>query len=91
MITELGKRKRDQGRPQKNSPKKISRVEEGVWKSRVKKDADEKVQDHAIDLKKTFIPQKGRIYLLSKDEREEVQNFVEDQLRKNYIRPTKFP
>jgi len=28
---------------------------------------------------------------LSKDEREEVQNFVEDQLRKRYIRPTKFP
>jgi len=28
---------------------------------------------------------------LSKDEREEVQNFVEDQLRKRYIRPTKSP
>jgi len=28
---------------------------------------------------------------LSKDEREEVQNFVEDQLRKGYIRPTKSP
>ena len=26
-----------------------------------------------------------------KDEREEVQNFVEDQLRKGYIRPTKSP
>jgi len=28
---------------------------------------------------------------LSKDEREEVQNFVEDQLKKGYIRPTKSP
>ena len=28
---------------------------------------------------------------MSKDEREEVQNFVEDQLRKRYIRPTKSP
>jgi len=37
----------------------------------------------------TFVPQKGRIYPLSKDEREEVQNFVEDQLKKGYIRPTK--
>ena len=28
---------------------------------------------------------------LSKNEREEVQNFVEDQLRKGYIRPSKSP
>jgi len=31
-----------------------------------------KVWDHAIDLKKTFKPQKGRIYPLSKNKREEV-------------------
>jgi len=48
-----------------------------------------KVWDHAIDFKETFKPQKGRIYPLSKNEREEVQNFVEDQLRKGYIRPSK--
>jgi len=50
-----------------------------------------KIWDHAIDLKETFIPQKRRIYPLFKDEREEVQNFMEDQLRKGYIRPTKSP
>ena len=50
-----------------------------------------KVWDHAIDLKETFKPQKGRIYSLSKNEREEVQNFVEDQLRKGFIRLSKFP
>ena len=50
-----------------------------------------KTWDHAIDLKETFKPQKGRIYPLSKDEREKVQNFVENQLRKEYIRPTKSP
>ena len=37
-----------------------------------------KLWDHAIDLKDTFVPQKERIYLLSKDKREEVQNFVKD-------------
>ena len=37
-----------------------------------------KVWDHAIDLKETFKLQKRKIYLLSKDKREEVQNFVED-------------
>jgi len=50
-----------------------------------------KVWDHAIDLKETFKLQKGKIYPLSKNEREEVQNFVEDQLRKGYIRPSKSP
>jgi len=50
-----------------------------------------KIWDHAIDLKETFKPQKGKIYPLSKNEREEVQNFIEDQLRKGYIRPSKSP
>ena len=50
-----------------------------------------KVWDHAINLKETFKLWKGRIYPLSKNEREEVQNFVEDQLRKRYIRPSKSP
>ena len=50
-----------------------------------------KIWDHAIDLKETFKPQKGKIYPLSKNEREEVQSFVNDQLRKEYIRPSKSP
>jgi len=50
-----------------------------------------KIWDHAIDLKETFKPRKGRIYPLSKDKREEVQKFVDDQLRKGYIRPSKSP
>ena len=50
-----------------------------------------KIWDHAIDLKETFKPRKGRIYPLLKNEREEVQNFIKDQLRKGYIRPSKSP
>jgi len=50
-----------------------------------------KVWDHAIDLKEMFKPQKGRIYSLSKNEKEKVQKFVEDQLRKRYIKPSKSP
>jgi len=50
-----------------------------------------KIWDHAIDLKETFKPQKRRIYPLSKNKREEVQNFVNDQLKKGYIRPSKSP
>ena len=50
-----------------------------------------KVWDHAINLKEMFKPQKERIYSLSKDEKKEVQNFMKDQLRKKYIRPSKSP
>jgi len=48
-----------------------------------------KIWDHAIDLKKMFKPQKGRIYPLSKNEREKVQSSVNNQLRKGYIRLSK--
>jgi len=50
-----------------------------------------KVWDHTIDLKEMFKPKKGRIYPLSKNKREEVQNFIKDQLKKEYIRLSKFP
>jgi len=50
-----------------------------------------KIWDHAIDLKEMFKPQKERIYPFSKDKREEVQKFVNNQLKKGYIRPSKSP
>jgi len=36
-----------------------------------------KTWDHAIDLQDEFVPRKGRIYPLSRIEREEVQAFVD--------------
>jgi len=50
-----------------------------------------KAWDHAIDLREGFVPKKRKIYPLSRVEREEVQEFVKDQLRKRYIRPLKSP
>jgi len=50
-----------------------------------------KVWDYAIDLKEMFKPKKGKIYPLSKNEKKEVQSFVEDQLKKRYIRLLKSP
>jgi len=44
-----------------------------------------KTWDHTIELKEGFTPKKGKVYSLSREEREEVQTFVEDQLRKGYI------
>jgi len=45
----------------------------------------QKAWDHAIELKEGFVPRKGKVYSLSREEREEIQAFVEDQLRKGYI------
>ena len=42
-------------------------------------------------MKKGFTPKKGKMYLLSREKREEVQAFVEDQLRKGYIQSSKSP
>ena len=47
--------------------------------------------DHAIDVKKGFMPRKEKVYSLSREEREEVREFVKEQLRKGYIWPSKSP
>ena len=51
----------------------------------------QKTWDHAIELKKGFTPKKKKVYSLLREEEEEVQTFVEDQLRKGYIQPSKSP
>jgi len=48
-----------------------------------------KVWDHAIDVKEDFKPSKAKVYPLSRNEREEVQKFVDKHLKKGYIRPSK--
>ena len=50
-----------------------------------------KLWDHAIDVKEGFILRKGKVYPLSREERKEVREFVKEQLRKEYIRPSKSP
>ena len=42
-------------------------------------------------MKKEFVPRKGKIYLLSREERGEVYEFIKEQLRKRYIRLLKLP
>ena len=50
-----------------------------------------KTWDHAIDLQEEFVLRKGRIYPLSRIKREEVQAFVDSQLKKGYIQLSKSP
>ena len=40
-------------------------------------------------MKEKFIPRKEKMYLLLKGEREEIRKFIEEQLRKEYIQPSK--
>ena len=48
-----------------------------------------KVWEHTIDVKKEFVLKKGKVYPLSREEREEVREFVKEQLIKEYIRLSK--
>jgi len=50
-----------------------------------------KVWDHAIDLNNDFKASKARVYPLSRNEKEEIQKFVDKHLKKGYIRPSKLP
>jgi len=64
------------------------------WKRVFRKKESEKMPvqktwDHIIELKEGFVPKKEKVYSLLREERVEVQVFVEDQLRKGYIQPSK--
>ena len=48
-----------------------------------------KLWDHAIDVKERIVLRKGKVYPLSREEREKVREFVKEQLRKDYIQPSK--
>ena len=50
-----------------------------------------KIWDHTINMKEGFVPRKRKVYLLSREEREEVREFIQEQLRKGYIRLLKSP
>jgi len=44
-----------------------------------------------IEVKEGFMPRKGKVYPLSREEREEVREFMKEQLRKGYIWLSKSP
>jgi len=50
-----------------------------------------KLWDHAIDVKEGFMLRKGKVYPLSREEKEEVREFIKEQLRKGYIWLSKSP
>ena len=51
-----------------------------------KKMPTRKLWDYVIDIKEEFVPRKGKVYPLSREEREKICKFISKQLRKKYIR-----
>ena len=50
-----------------------------------------KIWNYTIDIKEGFVLKKGKLYLLLRKEKEEVHEFIKEQLRKGYIRLSKSP
>ena len=50
-----------------------------------------KLWDHTMNTKKGFVPRKGKVYPLSREEQEKMHEFIAEQLRKGYIRLSKSP
>jgi len=50
-----------------------------------------KLWNHTIELKDEFVLRKMKMYLLLREERGEMCKFIEEQLRKEYIRFFKSP
>jgi len=50
-----------------------------------------KLWDHMIEVKKGFMLRKEKVYPLLREERREMHEFIKEQLRKEYIRPSNSP
>ena len=49
-----------------------------------------KLWNHAIDIKEGFVLRKRKAYLLSREEREKVHEFISEQLRKGVVATTSY-
>ena len=52
---------------------------------------ERKKWDHPIDLKPDFVPKDSHIYPMNPEERQELREFLDKDLRKGYIRPSTSP
>jgi len=66
-------------------PKKFWRWRKVFEKKESERMLVQNALDHAIELKERFVPKKGKVYSLSREEKEKMQAFVENQLRKGSI------
>ena len=96
-----GEKEREKGEEEKTEKEKNSGSKESsremdkqikvFGKKQSERMPTRKLWDHVIEMKEGFMPQKGKLYPLLREEREEVREFVKEQLRKRYIQPSKSP
>ena len=72
-------------------PKKFHKWIKVFGKKQLERMPTRKLWNHTIDVREGFMPRKGKVYSLSREEKEEVREFVKEQLRKGYIQPSKSP
>ena len=91
----MGKREKeikvDHRKLKKMVPKRFHKWLKVFGKIELERMPVRKVWDHAIDLQNNFRASKARVYPLSRNEKEEVQKFVNEHLKKEYIKPSKSP
>jgi len=72
-------------------PEKFHKWIKIFGKKQSEKMSTRKVWDHTIDTKEGFVLRKRKMYPLLREEREEMHEFINKQLRKEYIRLSKSP
>ena len=72
-------------------PKKFHLWIKVFGKKQLERMPTRKVWDHVIEVKEGFVLRKGKVYPLSREEREKVREFIQEQLRKEYVQPSKSP
>ena len=90
-VLEAQQEKPKEKTPEELVPKEYHKFLKVFSKKESKRMLLQKPWDHAIDLKDTFKLKKGHIIPLSPAEQEEVTAFLDDQLKKGYICPSKSP
>ena len=53
--------------------------------------SDKQPYDHAIELKADFVPKDCKVYQLTPEEDKKLTEFLDENLKKGYIRPSKSP
>ena len=72
-------------------PEKFHRWIKVFGKKQSERMSMRKIWNHTINIKEGFVLRKEKVYPFLREEREEVQDFIKEQLRKGYIRPSKSP
>ena len=82
---------KSEAKAKKLVPEKFHKWIKVFSKKQLERMPTRKIWDHTIDMKEEFVLRKGKVYPLSREEREEVCEFLQEQLKKGYIRLSKSP